>query len=182
MSVKGGVALLVSLLVICGCGVQSGETTRVQGPVFVAPRHCPKAGFGERRAQNPRAADQLWPEGASRALICREEVTLPFNTPGKRSSPTQSVRRSERILAGSKLAALESLMRSLGPDREGESTCPETNSVTYRIGVSYPDEPDLVVLAEYSGCEFVSNDVVRRTYGTSDSLNRFFASLFPAAG
>lgn len=168
-----------------GCGHDEKSSTAGQRSVgivnsrpFSVPRRCPIRRVSDGAQENPQAIDRLWPSGANRALVCRYERTLPFQTPGHHDSAVQNVSHAEAALSGQMLAGLESRVQALRKASAGEGTCPEEKIVRYTIGVSYANRPGLVVRVNYAGCSSASNSAGAGGYQPSSSLTRFLDRLF----
>jgi hypothetical protein len=176
---------VLAIFATTGCGHDERSSTAGQRSVgmarprpFAVPRKCPIGRAGDGAQENPRGINQLWPSGANRALVCRFERTLPFQTRGHHGSAVQKVSHAERTLDGQMLARLESRMQALEMAAVREEACPEEKTVRYTIGVAYASRPGLVVRVNYAGCSSVSNGAGTRGYQPSTSLTRFLDGLF----
>ena len=175
----------LTTFVTAGCGhggkASSAEQRSVgvdKARVISVPRRCPVPKVSGGAQESPQASNHLWPGGADRALVCRYERTLPFQTPGHHDSAVQKVSHAERTLSGQTLVELESRMQALEKVVAEEATCPEEKTIRYTIGVSYPDRPPLVVRVDYAGCSSASNSAGASGYQASSSLTRFLDRLF----
>lgn len=150
--------IVLALLCVVASGCGSSDS-----PPSANIDRCPQQAPKGVRGDSPRAANELFPTGASKALVCRyKEAGRPD---GHWVSAPPSIER------------LEDQFDALKPVKSGGVACEAGFPIQYLLSVRYPEEEDVHLLVSFEGCGSVSNGVDDTIYYPVPKLRLLLDSL-----